>query len=66
MPYLHDDYVYQQVTVMVGFWQWIKCKAEFTVCSIFLQIDECPLWVADSIGICRNSILLLVISSQIK
>ena len=45
MPYLHDDYIYQQVTVMVGFWQWRKCKARFTVLSIFLQIDGCPLRV---------------------
>jgi len=45
MPYLHDDYVYQQVRVMVGFWQWRKCKARFTVLSIFLQIDECHLRV---------------------
>ena len=42
MPCLHDDYIYQQVTVKVGFWKWIKCKARFTLLSIFLQIDDCP------------------------
>jgi hypothetical protein len=40
MPYLHDDYIYQQVTLMVGLWQFGKCKAEFTVLSSFYRIDS--------------------------
>ena len=37
MPYLHDAHIYQQVTVIVGFWQCEKCKAKFTVLSSFYR-----------------------------
>jgi len=42
MPYSHDALIYQQDTVMVGFWQCGKCKAEFTVLSSFYRLDAFP------------------------
>jgi hypothetical protein len=40
MPYSHDALIYQQDTVMVGFWQCGKCKAEFTVLSSFYRLES--------------------------